>query len=213
MYSTLMEGKVPLLGMIPVAGTELELAVAHIGHPIAIDLHFLRDIGHPRRPKVQLDAVGGEPSQLEARWSDGLGTRPQPDHSLQHAQRIGHLALVVPELGDIFHLQLERGPVVGHEDAVIEAHNALAVVQPGERWRWLSHCVAAQVDRSAHIGKLHRLRLVVEPVGFICRSVRGKCVKCTLYHLLIESVRECGRSTGRKIKLRILLRDDFCPHC
>jgi len=46
-------------------------------------------------------------------------------------------------LGDILHLQLQRGPIVGHENAVIEAHDAFAIVQPSEGWWRLTHRIAA----------------------------------------------------------------------
>lgn len=162
-----MEGEVPLLGIAPVSSAELELSVTHVGHPVTVDLHFVGHVAHPWRLDVQLEAVGVELLQLEPSRSQWLGPCPQLDHPLQHAQRIGHLALVVAELRGVLHLQLQRGTVVRHEDAVIEAHDALVVVQPGERWWRLAHRVAAQVHRPAHIGVLHGQGLVEEPVGFI----------------------------------------------
>jgi len=56
-----MKREVPLLGIAPIAGAELELAFAQIGHPVAIDLHLIRDVCHLGRLKIQLESVGIEP--------------------------------------------------------------------------------------------------------------------------------------------------------
>lgn len=167
-----MEGEVPIFGMTPVAGIELELLVAHKGHPVAVDLHLVGYIGHPGCFQIQLYGVRLASLQLEAGGAPGLRTRSQLDHPFQHAQRIGHLALIVPELGGVPDLQLKRGPVVGDEDAMVEAHDALAVVQPGEGWRGFSHRIAAQVNGPTHIRVLHRQGLVEEPMGFVWKLRR-----------------------------------------
>lgn len=177
-----MEGEVPIFGMTPVAGIELELFVAHKGHPVAVDLHLVRYIGHPGCFQIQLYGVRLASLQQEAGWAPGLRTRSQLDHPFQHAQRIGHLALVVPELGTVTDLQLKRGSVVGDEDAMVEAHDALAVVQPGEGWRWLPHCVAAEVNSPAHIRVLNRQRLVEEPMGFVWKLKRESLQRRNLWH-------------------------------
>lgn len=165
-----MKGEITLLGIAPVARIKFEFTLTHVRHTIAKDLHLIGHIGHSGRSQVQLQCVRIESLDLKTQWANRLSTRSQLDDTLQHTQRIGHLAFIVTKLAGIAYLQLQRRPIVGHKDAMIETHDALVVVQPGKRrWRF-AHRVAANVDAATHIGILHWHRLVEEPIWRICNE-------------------------------------------
>lgn len=165
-----MKGEITLLGIAPIACVKFEFTLAHVRHTIAKDLHLIGHIGHSGRSQVQLQCIGIETFDLKTQRPNRLGTRSQFDDTFQHTQRIGHLAFVVPKLAGVAYLQLQRRSIVGHKDAMIEAHDALVVMQPGERRRWFPHSVATEVHTAPHIGILHRHRLVEEPIRRICNE-------------------------------------------